>query len=148
MTEDIDIGEVARRLVIGQKRDGRSIYNEQAKRDLVRACLQPGVSLAKVARECRMNANVLSAWLRQHERLKAASATVHGEVVEVAPGAATAFVEVAVDAPTSEPCPAMVKLQVRLPNGGVVDMQGCDLRQAGELIEALGRLRCSASTKG
>jgi transposase len=38
-------------------------------------------------------------------------------------------------------------LQARLPNGVVVDLRECDLREAGEVIEALGRVRCSASTK-
>jgi transposase len=55
-----DIEQLAQRLVIGHKRDGRSIYDTQAKRELVQACRQPGVSLAKVARKCGINANVLS----------------------------------------------------------------------------------------
>ena len=38
-------------------------------------------------------------------------------------------------------------LQARLPNGVVLDLRECDLRQAGVVIEALGRVRCSASTK-
>jgi transposase len=37
-------------------------------------------------------------------------------------------------------------LQARLPNGVVVDLQCSEHDQAGRLIEALGRLRCSAST--
>lgn len=148
MTEGIDIEEVAKRLVIGRKRDGRSIYDERAKRELIQICLQPGVSLAKVARECGMNANVLSAWIRQHERPKAASGTRRGDVVEVVPAASAAFVELAVDAEPRGQVAATVKLQVCLPGGVVVDVQGCDLLQAGELLEAMGRLRCSASTKG
>jgi len=60
--------------------------------------------------------------------------------------------------PTAEPVPIDVRagvdsaptmsLQARLCNGVVIELRGCDLAQAGELIEALGRLRCSASTKG
>jgi transposase len=38
-------------------------------------------------------------------------------------------------------------LQARLPNGVVIDLRECDLRQASEVIEALGRVRCSDSTK-
>ena len=34
-----------------------------------------------------------------------------------------------------------------IPNGVVVDLQYDDLQQLGKLIEALGRVRCSASTK-
>jgi transposase len=39
-------------------------------------------------------------------------------------------------------------MQARLPNGIVVDLRGCDMQQALAMVEALGRLRCSASTKG
>jgi transposase len=38
-------------------------------------------------------------------------------------------------------------LQARLPNGVVVDLRECGLAQAAEVIEALGRVRCSDSTK-
>ena len=57
MTEEIEA--IARRLVVGHKRDGRSIYDPQARSDLVHAIRQPGVSLAKIARTCGINANVL-----------------------------------------------------------------------------------------
>ena len=36
-------------LVRGQKRDGRCVYDRQAKRELVRRCQQPGVSVARMA---------------------------------------------------------------------------------------------------
>jgi transposase len=44
------------------------------------------------------------------------------------------------------PAPTM-SVHARMPNGVVIELRGCDLAQAGQLIEALGRLRCSASTK-
>jgi len=39
-------------------------------------------------------------------------------------------------------------VQARLPNGVAIDLRGIELRNVGEVIEALGRLQCSASTKG
>jgi transposase len=45
------------------------------------------------------------------------------------------------------PATALMCLHARLPNGVVLDLRECDLRQATEVIQALGRLRCSASTK-
>ena len=138
------IEELAQRLVIGHKRDGRCIYDAQTKRELVQACLQPGVSLAKVARKCGINANVLSSWVRLHERAKATGPAASGEVVEMP---APSFVPVQLESAAPEQLPSTVNVQVRLPNGVVVDMQGCELQHAGRLIEALGRLRCSASTK-
>jgi len=43
---------------------------------------------------------------------------------------------------------AMMDVQARLPNGVAIDLRGVELHNVGELIQALGRLRCSASTKG
>jgi transposase len=143
MSDGID--QLAQRLVIGHKRDGRSIYDGQVKRELVRACVGSGVSLAKVARKCGINANVLSNWVRQHERAKAVPRAASGDVVEM-PGAA--FVPVQLESTAPQPSASTVNVQVRLPNGVVVDVNGCELQHAGRLIEALGRLRCSASTKG
>ena len=47
MTEQIT--ELKQRLVVGRKQDGRSCYDPQAKRELIEAGLQPGVSVAKLA---------------------------------------------------------------------------------------------------
>jgi len=49
--------ELAARLVVSRKRDGRNVYDEQAKAQPVQACRQPGVSLARLARQCGVNAN-------------------------------------------------------------------------------------------
>lgn len=148
MTEEIEA--IARRLVVGHKRDGRSIYDPQARIDLVRASQQPGVSLARIARTCGINANVLSNWVQQHERGKSGVAAPRGDVIEMP--AASAFVAVQVDPVPSvpsapAPAAAMLDVQVRLPNGATLDMRGADLDGVLRLIEGLGRLRCSASTK-
>jgi transposase len=145
VTEEIEA--IAKRLVVGHKRDGRSIYSPQARSDLVRAIRQPGVSLAKIARTCGINANVLSNWVRQHERGKCDAAAPHGEVIEMP--AASAFVAVQVDAapPASRPVAPTLDVQVRLPNGASLDLRGADLDGVITLLEGLGRLRCSVSTK-
>ena len=39
-----------------------------------------------------------------------------------------------------------MSLQARLPNGVTVELRGADLRELGEVIQALGRLPCSVST--
>ena len=113
---------------------------------LARALLAQGkLSLAGAARTCGIHANVLSNWVRLHERAKVPAPARTGEVVEMAP----AFVPVRLEPKAAAPTAAStVNMQVRLPNGVAVDMQGCEMQHAGQLIEALGRLRCSASTKG
>lgn len=66
MTDDIE--ELARRLVIGRKRDGRCIYDQTAKTELVALSQSGQVSMAKLARQVGVNANQLSSWVRLHER--------------------------------------------------------------------------------
>lgn len=56
-------------LVARKKRDGRNIYDAEAQRKLVEACLQPGVSVSGMALAHGLNANVLRKWLiREHKR--------------------------------------------------------------------------------
>ena len=141
--------ELARRLVIGHKRDGRNVYDEAAKAELVAACGRPGASVSRLARECGINANQLSRWVREHSQRRQ-------RAVAVSRASGEAFVAVPIEAGAAMPMrmpasdgPAVVRmcLQARLPNGVVVDLRECDLRQATEVIDALGRVRCSASTK-
>ena len=146
MSVEIDMGQLARRLVLRRKRDGRNIYDAIAKRELIEACMKPGVVVAKVARECGINANQLSTWIRVYQ--SQAIAPIAGqEVVELA---RPAFVPVQIQAtPAAVQQPAAdVGLQARLPNGVVVDLRGCDMQEACSVLEMLGRLRCSVSTKG
>lgn len=65
MTEQIT--ELKERLVVGSKRDGRNCYDPQAKRELIEASLQPGVSVAKLALTHGINANLLRKWIGKHQ---------------------------------------------------------------------------------
>jgi transposase len=135
------VSKLAERLIVGHKRDGRCVYDEQAKQELILACGRAGISMAKLARDCGINANLLNTWVRKHERKAlAASAAVDAESVS------PVFVPVHIEAAQPQG-QASLQMQVRLPNGVVVDLGGCELPQACELIEALGRMRCSASSR-
>lgn len=131
--------ELARRLVVGRKSDGRAVYDEAVKAELVAACGKPGASVSRLARECGVNANQVSRWVREHSQ--------RGQrAVAVSPAARAAFV--AVPVPSGDgTAPARMCLQARLPNGVVLDLRECELRQVAEVIEALGRVRCSNSIK-
>jgi transposase-like protein len=63
-----DRSEIIAGLVVSRKRDGRNVYNAQAKRALVQACLRPGVSVARMALLHGLNANLLRKWIRHEER--------------------------------------------------------------------------------
>jgi transposase len=52
MTENRDVRS---RLVIGQKRDGRREYDDDAREELVHLCLKPGISVAQMAMEHDVN---------------------------------------------------------------------------------------------
>ena len=143
--------ELARRLVVGRKRDGRSVYDQTAKGELVAACGRPGASVSRLARECGINANQLSRWVREHSERRQ-------RAVAVSTASREAFVAVPIEAAAPMPLPmptvagdslgvGRMCLQAHLPNGVVVDLRECGLAQAAEVIEALGRVRCSDSTK-
>ena len=143
MTEELEA--IAKRLVVRQKPDGRSVYDPHAKAELLRLARQPGMSLAKIARACGMNANVLSNWIRQAEGVAGTAAATGGEVIDMA---MPTFVAVKVESSPQGQAPLPEwELQVRLPNGVSLDVRGHGMDGALKLIEALGRLRCSVSTK-
>ena len=144
MTDELE--EIKRRLVVGHKSDGRSVYDETAKSQLVALCLRPGASVSRLARECGVNANQLSRWLREH-RLGAGNANAS------ALPAPAAFVELSLPPAAPLACAAndvaaVMDIQARLPNGVAIELRGMHLREIGAVIETLGRLRCSALTKG
>lgn len=144
-----ELQELRRRLVVGRKADGRGVYDEQAKAELVEMCLQPGASVSRLARECGVNANQVSRWLRErgHVRRPRAGATRAVRAVTV-PSPFMALPVARPPEPTADSGCSAMDLHVRLPNGVAVDLRGVDASQVGQVIEALGRLRCSASTKG
>jgi transposase len=55
--------EVLTGLVVGHKRDGRCQYDPQVKQELVRRCIHPGVSVARIAMQHGVNANLLRVWI-------------------------------------------------------------------------------------
>ena len=121
-----EMAELARRLVVGHKRDGRSVYDEQAKAELVIACSKPGASVSRLARECGVNANQLSRWMREHgQRQKKVTAAPAATLPAQVP-----FIPVHIEAAGPVAPEASLDVQARLPNGVVVDLRGCGLQQA------------------
>jgi transposase len=137
--------ELAGRLVVGHKSDGRAVYDEAAKAELVAACARPGASVSRLARECGVNANQLSRWIREHSQRRQ-------RAVAVSPAVRDAFVAVPIEAAApmatdDSPTAARMHLHARLPNGVVFDLRELDAPHAHVVIEALWRIRCSVSTK-
>jgi transposase len=62
MQPDVKVERVTD-LVSGHRRDGRCRYDKEAKRELVRRVMEPGVSLAATALAHGINANLLRKWV-------------------------------------------------------------------------------------
>ncbi|MEB0011420.1 transposase [Glaciimonas sp. Gout2] len=128
-------------LVIKRLRNGRCQYDPRAKRELVEAGLRPGVSVAKLAYQHALNANLLRKWIVQYQREGGAASTTVGCV----PAIASAFIPVVA---VSAAAPMTVAtLRARLPNGVEIDTSfpACD--DLFSLLQMLCQLPCSASTR-
>ncbi|MGC3525886.1 transposase [Pseudomonas aeruginosa] len=156
------------RLVVSHNRQGKCRYDPQAKQELIRACLRPGISTARMALKFGLNANQLRAWIGQY--LQRQGTTQGGDEKEIQsrdnedPASPVVDIEpvpmfVPVVTPGSEPVSARAAcapagpsslslgLQVRLPNGVELDFGRATLDEASILIQLLGRLPCSGSTR-
>jgi transposase len=154
MPEDVS-GGLKERLVVGFARGGkRRRFDPQARRELVEASLQPGVSVARMALEHGLNANLLRKWIRQHqqEQGKRVATAVTGSAMP-------AFVPVIavnhVDSVDMKPghstllparselqyTPAPSRLMAELPNGITLRLEcdGQDATLVSVMIETLGR---------
>ena len=134
--------ELKQRLVVGRKQDGRNCYDPQAKRELVEACLRPGVSVAKLALTHGINANLLRTWISNYQRQLLAG-------VSLQPSAAmpAAFIPVmAVSAQRSPITPP--ELAARLPNGVRLEWSALPADQLAQVLRLLSALPCSESIPG
>lgn len=141
---DEELRGLAQRLVVRRKADGRAVYDEQAKAELIAEARRPGRSISRLARECSVNANQLNRWIREARELRGVRAAAVRAVPLPSP-----FVPVTIEGPMSlAPTSAApsISIQARLPNGVVIDLRDCSLAQVSAVVESLGGLPCSAST--
>ena len=136
------IVELEQRLVVGRKRDGRNCYDPQAKRELIEACLQPGVSVAKLALTHGVNANQLRTWMTKHQRQLSGGGSL-------LPSAATpaSFIPV-VAVITQQPPIVLPELAARLPNGVRLEWSALPADQLAQVLRLLSTLPCSESIPG
>lgn len=132
--------QLSRPLVIGYRCDGRCRYDPVAKQELVKSCLQPGVSIARKALDHGLNANLLRKWINQYQ--------APGHVIKADDSASMlpAFVPVLPQAAKPKMTDAM--LTITLVNGVEVAIQAVDLADLSPLLNTLANLPCSASTPG
>jgi transposase-like protein len=86
-------------------------YAPEFKAGLVAACQVPGASIAALARQHGMNANVLHRWLKEHQR-----SGCHALAARSAPGGATpspTFIPLTLPAPTPAAREQEIKVELR-----------------------------------
>lgn len=142
----VDLEALKQRLVLRHKPGGRCVYDKAAKAEFVQVCLQPGVSVARLAREFGINANQVARWMRDHGQLRK-RASVEPPVAAAAPFVAVPVVRVAAERVVHDFDERRdVSLQATLPNGVAVELRGIGQRQLADVLQMLGRLTCSVST--
>jgi transposase len=145
------------RLVTGFERDGRRRrFDPQAKRELVQACMQPGVSVARMALDHAVNANLLRKWIRDYERERngaAASKAIESQAPAFVPVVQIGEIEASVTDVRGRPTRMGIaqsrecmsppsQLVAELPNGVTLKL-GCnehDVALMSTMIETL--VRC------
>ena len=160
--------EVLSGLVVGRMRDGRCRYDPQVKQKLVGQCMLPGVSVARMAMQHGVNANLLRAWISKWKTKSQSSQAITKQraVCEIAAQDVPAFVPVQVQAgavsaadassvvtmmPTkacgaaskSAAVSASMRIQVQLPNGISVDLGQARVEELAGVMRMLCHLPCS-----
>ena len=127
-------------MVVKRHRDGRRRFDPQAKLALIEASREPGVSVAGLALEHGVNANLLRKWIKRHQRS-------HGNATETsmsnAPSAFIPVVTVGASAPSEA-----YRTRANLPNGVEVDLGEVTADGVSLLLQLLNRLPCSGSRRG
>ncbi|MBD9360817.1 transposase [Methylomonas fluvii] len=127
---------LSRPLIAGHGRDGRCLYDPEAKRELVRICLQRGLSVAKVALEHGINANLLRKWIGLYPELGASVRNGALALPTFAPVLALGAEQ-----------PAKPALNVSLPNGIRLELPSVALSDLPLILHTLAELPCSVSTQ-
>lgn len=137
--------ELVARLVTGRKRDGRRTYDPHAKAQIVQACLQPGVSVARIAMQYGINANLLRTWLGKRRDAGATRPIEPTRRLD----AAAAFVPLQLEVAKADSVQSRgprLQLHVHLPNGVEFDLGEASLDELPPVLRILGAMSCSDST--
>ena len=131
--------------VVGVLRNRRRRYDPVSKQRLVEACLQSGVSVAKLALQHGVNANLLRKWVAAHQQQQQQRNGVAAGAIERAREAFVPVVEIGAlqslamsrqsEPMTPAPSPPLARLAAQLPNGVTVEL-ACTVRD-GALVAAM-----------
>lgn len=140
MTEKM--AKLKQRLVVARKGDGRCCYDPQAKQELIKAGLQPGISVAKLAPAHGINANLLRTWMTKHQRQSLVDGSARPSAAAPAP-----FIRVMpISAHRSLGTPPA--LAARLHNGVRLEWSALPVDQLAQVLQVLSTQPYSDSIPG
>ncbi|MDE1918984.1 MAG: transposase [Sphingomonadales bacterium] len=131
--------------------NGRRYYGRAGKARLVEACLEPGISVARLALEHGVNANQLRKWVSKYQerqsrnRQRGAGQSPDPSAfvrVETSPARAVQHTGGIASRPAG--LVASARLQASMPNGVSLTLEGCDAQLLVVMIEALGHCNVPA----
>ena len=111
-------------------------YTNQFKAELVAAAKQPGASIAALALQHGMNANVLHRWLKEHEleaRHQLVDLSSSGESVATSP--VPAFIPIKLPTATAAYEPTASEIKVELRKGAILMIITWPTSAAGDLAQ-------------
>jgi transposase-like protein len=120
-------------LVVKPAERKRRRHSEEFKRQVVAACLQPGVSVAAIALANGLNANYLRRWVREHREASEPPGPA-GESVET--GCAS-FVPVTI---MPSPHPPLLEIRLDVRRGGTTVQMAWPVEAAASLGQCLREL--------
>lgn len=125
-------------------RQGRRQYEPASKARLVDACLEPGASVAGLALQHEVNANLLRKWIVKRQRQVAsgqqavAALPDGGTFVRVVSSADRGAIRVGAMAGTAITQPSLPRVVAEMPNGVRLTLEGRDMQMLAAMIDALG----------
>lgn len=148
--------EVLSGLVLRRIRDGRCRYDPQVKQELVKRALQPGVSVAALAMQHGVNANLLRKWITKWQSLSVMQQAAQEMAAQSAspflalpvnmgvPHAAVTVAATKVSAASNSSVAQPMHLRVQLPNGIAVELGQTRLHDLSTVMQTLCTLACSS----
>ena len=131
--------------------NGRRYYGRAGKARLVEACLEPGISVARLALEHGLNANQLRKWIRNYQQRQSTNGQRSaGDLpdpsafvrVETSPARAVRHTVGIASGPAG--LGPSARLQASMPNGVSLTLEGCDAQLLVVMIDALGHCNVPA----
>ncbi|MDQ0323344.1 transposase [Pararhizobium capsulatum DSM 1112] len=132
-------------------RNGRRRFDQGSKDRLVAACLEPGASVSKLAREHGVNANLVWKWIRKHTQAHPLSPSSASAFIPVQITASSNKIDIEMPAADREerlstaerggPLTSPAKVSASLPNGVRLTLECNDLSGLTAIIGALGHVQ-------